>query len=70
MRNLLSLLLAIFLLLASPSIAQTWEIYDLSGSLKSRAVYDDMNLLGEAVTVGKNTDGLQCEIIDQASLPG
>jgi hypothetical protein len=58
MRNLLSPLLAIFLLLASPSIAQTWEIYDLSGSLKSRAVYDDINLLGEAVTVGKNTDGL------------
>jgi hypothetical protein len=58
MRNSLSLLLASFLLLTSPSLAQTWEIYDLSGNLKSRAVYKDINLLGEAVAVGKNADGL------------
>jgi len=58
MKNLLSPVLVIFLLLANPGFAQTWEIYDLSGSLKSRAVYNDITLLGEAVVVGKNADGL------------
>ena len=58
MRNLLYPLLVSFLIQTSPSFAQTWEIYDLSGSLKSRAVYHDIDLLGEAVAVGKNPDGL------------
>jgi hypothetical protein len=58
MKNLYFPILASFLFLASPSLAQTWEIYDLSGNLKSRAEYEDINLLGEAVAVGKNADGL------------
>lgn len=58
MRNFFNPFLALFLSLAGPSLAQTWEIYDLSGNLKSKASYQNINLLGEAVAVGRNVDGL------------
>lgn len=38
--------------------AQTWEVYDLQGNLKSRAIYDRIELLSETVIVGKNEEGL------------
>ena len=40
------------------AIAQTWEVYDLQGNLKSRAIYDRVEVLGESVLVGKNKNGL------------
>ena len=58
MRNLFYPVLASFLILAIPSQAQTWEVYDFSGSLQTRANYEDITLLGESVSVGKNTSGL------------
>jgi hypothetical protein len=38
--------------------AQTWEVYDLQGTLKARAIYDRIEVLGETVIVGKSDDGL------------
>ena len=58
MRNLFYPVLASFLILASPSLGQTWEVYDFSGSLQTRADFQDIDLLGESVSVGKNTNGL------------
>ena len=58
MRNLFYPVFASFLFLASPSQGQTWEVYDFSGSLQTRASYQDITLLGESVSVGKNTSGL------------
>ncbi|MDA0314773.1 MAG: WG repeat-containing protein [Bacteroidetes bacterium] len=58
MRNLFYPAAACFLILASPSLGQTWEVYDFSGSLQTRASYQDIDLLGESVSVGKNSTGL------------
>jgi hypothetical protein len=58
MRNLFYPVFASFLFLASPSQGQTWEVYDFTGSLQTSASYQDINLLGESVSVGKNTSGL------------
>lgn len=52
--------LAAFIALFSSGFAfsQTWEAYDLQGNLKSRAIYDRIEVLSEAVIIGKNKDGL------------
>ncbi|WP_111670428.1 WG repeat-containing protein [Algoriphagus litoralis] len=58
--HLLRILLFSFALLAlAPSLsAQTWEVYDLQGNLKSLAIYDRIKVLSETVIVGKNEQGL------------
>jgi hypothetical protein len=58
MRNLFYPVLASFLIVASPSFGQTWEVYDFSGNRQISASYHDIDLLGEAVSVGKNANGL------------
>lgn len=58
MRNRLYFAIASSLFLASPSFAQSWEVFDFGGSLQTRAAYQEIDLLGEAVVIGKNTDGL------------
>lgn len=54
------LLLFSLALFSFPSVlfSQTWEVYDLQGKLKSRAIYDRIEILGETVIVGKNESGL------------
>ncbi len=47
-----------FLLSSNVLFSQTWEVYDLQGKLKSRAIYDRIEVLGETVIVGKNENGL------------
>jgi hypothetical protein len=44
--------------LAPALSAQTWEVYDLQGNLKSLAIYDRIEVLSETVIVGKNEQGL------------
>lgn len=58
MRKRISLILLTFIGFYFTAFAQTWEVYDLNGKLKSRALYRDIQLLGETVTLGKNTEGL------------
>jgi hypothetical protein len=58
MRNLFYIVLASFPFLASPSLGQSWEVYDFGGSLQTRAGYKEINLLGESVITGKNAEGL------------
>ena len=58
MRNLFYPVLASFLILATPSLGQTWEVYDFSGGLQTSADFQDINLLGQSVSVGKNPSGL------------
>jgi hypothetical protein len=38
--------------------AQTWEVYDLQGKLKSLAIYERIEVLSETVITGKNDKGL------------
>lgn len=38
--------------------AQTWEVYDLQGNLKSLAIYDRVEVLSETVIIGKSEKGL------------
>ena len=38
--------------------SQTWEVYDLDGKLKTRAIYERIEVLGETIIVGKNENGL------------
>ncbi len=38
--------------------SQSWEVYDLQGNLKSRALYQKLQVLSETVLVGKNESGL------------
>lgn len=38
--------------------SQSWEVYDLQGNLKSRALYQKLQVLSETVLVGKNEFGL------------
>jgi hypothetical protein len=38
--------------------AQTWEAYDVQGKLKTRAIFDRIEVLSETVITGKNQDGL------------
>ncbi len=38
--------------------SQTWEIYDLEGKLKYRAIFERLEVLSETVIIGKNPDGL------------
>ncbi|WP_051315017.1 WG repeat-containing protein [Algoriphagus terrigena] len=54
-----SLFLA-FAFLSSTNLlfSQTWEVYDLQGKLKSRAIYDRIEVLSETVIIGKGEDGL------------
>ena len=58
MRNLFYPVLASFLFLATPSLGQTWEVYDFSGSLQTSANFQDIDLIGQSVSVGKNPSGL------------
>ena len=58
MRNLFYPVLASFLFLATPSLGQTWEVYDFSGSLQTSADFQDIDLIGQSVSVGKNPSGL------------
>jgi len=58
MRNLFYFVSASFLFLASPSLGQSWDVYDFSGSLQTKAAYQEIDLLGESVITGKNTEGL------------
>ncbi len=58
MRNLFYFVSASFLFLASPSLGQSWEVYDFGGSLQTKAAYQEIDLLGESVITGKNTEGL------------
>jgi len=58
MRNLFYPVLASFLILATPSLGQTWEVYDFSGGLQTSADFQDIDLIGQSVSVGKNASGL------------
>lgn len=58
MRNLIYVVFGSLLFLASPSLGQSWEVYDFGGGLQTRAAYHEINLLGEAVITGKNAAGL------------
>ena len=58
MSNQFYFVLASFLFLASPSLGQSWEVYDFGGSLQTRAAYQEIDLLGESVIIGKNAEGL------------
>jgi hypothetical protein len=58
MRNLIYIVFASFLFLASPSLGQSWEVYDFGGSLQTKATYQEINLLGEFVITGTNSEGL------------
>lgn len=40
------------------SFGQTWEVYDLQGNLKSRAVYDEVYVFSESVRIGKKDNQL------------
>lgn len=52
-------LVALFSLLSTNLLfSQTWEVYDLQGNLKSRAIYDRVEVLSESVIIGKNENGL------------
>lgn len=53
-------LLAIFAIFfcSKALLAQTWEVYDLQGNLKSLAIYDRIDVLSETVIIGKNENGL------------
>lgn len=42
----------------SPLTAQTWEVYDLQGNLKSLAIYDQIKVLSETVITAKDKNGL------------
>lgn len=50
----------LFLVFSSTNmlVAQTWEVYDLQGNLKSLAIYDRIEVLSETVITGKNENGL------------
>lgn len=58
MQNRFSLSLLAFFGFSLTTSAQTWEIYDLNGTLKTRAIYEKVQILGEAVSIGKSPDGL------------
>lgn len=47
-----------FALFLSTANAQSWEVYDLQGNLKSRALYQKIHVLSETVLIGKNQSGL------------
>ena len=47
-----------FLFSTNLLFSQTWEVYDLQGKLKSRAIYDRIEVLSETVIIGKGEDGL------------
>ncbi len=49
---------AFMALLAAPALAQTYEVRDLQGNLKSLAIYDRIEVLSETVIIGKNEQGL------------
>ena len=48
----------LFFLLTGSAYSQTWEIFDLKGTLQQRAIYDRIEILGETVMTGKNDSGL------------
>ncbi|MBN7812172.1 WG repeat-containing protein [Algoriphagus sp. H41] len=52
------LLAAAFSLSSNLIYSQTWEVYDPQGKLKSRAIYDRIEVLSESVIIGKNEKGL------------
>lgn len=58
MRKSLILAITLFLTLPFSVFSQTWEVFDLKGSLLHRAIYDKIEILGETVTIGKNQEGL------------
>ena len=58
MRSLSYLAFGTFLFLSSPSLGQSWEVYDFGGSLQTTATYQEIDLLGESVITGKNAEGL------------
>ncbi len=58
MRNLSCLVFASFLFLAYPSLGQSWEVYDFGGNVQTRASFQEIDLVGEAVITGKNAEGL------------
>ncbi|MFN3997906.1 WG repeat-containing protein [Algoriphagus sp.] len=55
-RSLLALLA--ISLCSNTLLAQTWEVYDMQGNLKSLAIYDRIEVLSETVITGKNEKGL------------
>lgn len=58
MRNLCYPFFISFLSLASPSLGQSWEVYDFSGTLQHTADFESIDLLSESVTIGKSDQGL------------
>ena len=52
------LILTLFCLSTGSVLSQTWEIFDLKGTLQNRAIYDKIDILGETVITGKNSEGL------------
>lgn len=54
----IALVCAALLSYSSSLSAQTWEVYDLQGNLKSLAIYDRIEVLSETVIAGKNEKGL------------
>lgn len=53
-------ILAFALLFLAPicAFSQTWEVFDLKGTLQQRAIYERIEILGETVITGKNESGL------------
>lgn len=59
MISLRFLIIPFLILLSSSTLfSQTWEVYDLQGKLKSRAIYDRIEVLSESVIIGKDENGL------------
>lgn len=58
MKNLFYSICAVIPLFGTPAFGQTWEVYDFSGSLQTKAEYQDLDFFGESVCIGTNRDGL------------
>ncbi|MFC5192862.1 WG repeat-containing protein [Algoriphagus aquatilis] len=58
MRKTFILAFTLLFLTSIPVFAQTWEVFDLKGTLQQRAIFDRIEILGETVITGKNESGL------------
>jgi hypothetical protein len=54
----LKVFVGLFLFPICSGFSQTWEIFDATGKIQSRAMYDRLEILGETVKIGKNSSGL------------
>lgn len=58
MRTFYILAFALLFLAPISVSSQTWEVFDLKGTLQQRAIFERIEILGETVIVGKNESGL------------